>query len=550
MGGRDNLFQVLRCREGKLTDKNKVLLIIMDGWGLTPIEEGNAPLLAKTPNLDYVYNKYPKAPISASGLEVGLNRGEMGNSEVGHLNLGTGRVVWESLPRIDYAIEKGEFNDNKNLNEILQRSKGKKLHLIGLLSSGGVHSHWHHVYSLLEAAKKAKVERVYIHAMTDGRDTQPERAKAEFEEFEKRLEKLKIGKIASVIGRYYGMDRDNRWERTERAYRLIANGLGTEFSSSSEAINQNYKNKKADEFLEPAIIDKEGIVESGDGVVFFNFRADRMRQLVSAFYDHDFHHFKRVTIAPLNIIAMMKYDDKIKIPTIFNSLDIEGSLAEKISIHNFSQAHIAETEKYPHVTYFFNGGKESKFSGETRKMIPSPAVSTYDKKPEMSAEEVSVEVVKAIENGHDFVVVNFANGDMVGHTGILKAAIVACETVDKVVGKVLESASKNKYKTIITADHGNCEVMIDPVSKGECKEHSTSPVPFIFLDFEKMPYNIDVGNGEIGISREDYLLYCAESPVGVLSDVTVTVLNLMGIRKPNEMSGTNLVDAIGPIEEK
>lgn len=517
----------------------------MDGWGMTPIKEGNAPLLARTPNLDYIYKKYPKALISASGLEVGLNRGEMGNSEVGHLNLGTGRVVWESLPRIDYAIEKGEFDDSKEIKKILEKSEGGKLHLVGLLSSGGVHSHMNHVYSLLKTVKKMGVKEVYIHAITDGRDTKPERAIVELKEFEDKLNKMKIGKIATIVGRYFAMDRDNRWDRTEKAYKLLANGLGDQYEDVSDALESNYKNKKTDEFLEPSVIDKNGIVRSGDSIVFFNFRADRMRQIVSAFYDHDFHHFKRATITPLNIITMMEYDKQMKIPTIFNNLDVEGSLAEKISINNFKQFHVAETEKYPHVTYFFNGGREDVFPGETRAMVPSPKVDTYDLKPEMSADEIADKVVEATNKLNDFVVVNFANGDMVGHTGILEAGIKACEAVDKAVDKVIKSASKNKYKVIITSDHGNCEAMIDAITKEGCKEHSTSPVPFVFLDFKKIPYNVNVGNSESTLSQEEYLSYCAESPIGVLSDVTVSVLSLMGIKKPKEMSGTDLTDAIG-----
>lgn len=517
----------------------KVLLIILDGWGISPIKTGNAPLLAKTPTLDYVYANFPKTAIAASGLEVGLNRGEMGNSEVGHLNLGTGRVVWESLPRIDSAIESGDFGENENLKKFFEKAK-QKIHLVSLVSSGGVHSHIRHLVAVLEEAKKHHQKDVYIHFISDGRDTAPEAALGFAQELEKDISDIGVGKIATLIGRYYAMDRDKRWERTEKAYNLLVKGEGKKSANITEAIRENYKEKKSDEFFEPYILNENGLICEGDSVFFLNFRADRMRQISSAFHTKYFDGFP-VTDLKLDILAMTEYDKMVELPVVFTPINLSDTLADLLEKENIAQCHIAETEKYPHVTYFFNGGREKPHKGEEQVMVPSPHVATYDLKPQMSAYEVSEAVVKAVSVSVPFIVVNFANGDMVGHTGDLKATITACETVDECLGKVLEQAYAEKYKVIITADHGNCEMMVDPATGDVDKEHTTNPVPLVFLDFANKNYNIVEGQS---YSEEENMMYFSATPAGVLSDVAPSVLSLLGLVKPGQMNGSDLINNI------
>lgn len=524
------------------TEKNKkVLLIILDGWGLSPMVEGNATLIAKTPTLDYLYATHPKISLSASGLEVGLNRGEMGNSEVGHLNIGTGRVVWESLPRIDYAIESGSFAQNPVLTKSLESASQGRLHLVGLVSSGGVHSHIRHVFSLLQAAKDFRVPEVFVHLITDGRDTPPNSAPMFIKELEDEMKKLGVGKIATLIGRYFAMDRDKHAERTQAAYNLFTKGEGKSCSSAQEAISDSYRNGKGDEFVEPFVINPNGLIGDEDSIIFFNFRADRMRQLTEAFITSNFQNFTIGSSSEQKIVSMTQYEKSYNIPVLFDPVDLHNCLADVLDYYGKTQYHIAETEKYAHVTYFFNGGREDMHKGEVQLMIQSPRVATYDLQPEMSAPAVATKVIEAMYSNADFIVVNFANGDMVGHTGVLEAGVKACETVDMCLAQVLGKASEMGYNCIVTADHGNCEMMIDPVTHLPSTEHSTSPVPFVFMDFEKIPFS---SQASYSFSRDDLIQYSAEPYRGVLSDLSATVLGIMGIPKPPEMEGINLVERI------
>ena len=513
----------------------------MDGWGLSPLIDGNATIIAKTPVLDYLYSSYKRASISASGLEVGLNRGEMGNSEVGHLNIGTGRVVWESLPRIDYTIESGSFFTNQVLFNNFKSASNGRLHLIGLVSSGGVHSHIRHLFALLKAAKENHLQQVFVHFISDGRDTPANVAETFVKSLEEEMKKQGIGKIATIIGRYFAMDRDKHADRTTKAYDLFTKGTGQQYSSAEEAIKSNYQNGKSDEFIEPCLIDPEGVIGPDDAVILFNYRADRMRQLTEAFITQNLQNFTLDATPSSRIISMTQYEKSYTIPVLFEPVDLRNCLADVLEFYGKTQHHIAETEKYAHVTYFFNGGREDLHQKEVQTMVKSPKVPTYDLKPEMSAYEVADKTIEAIDNDGDFIVVNFANGDMVGHTGILDAAVLACETVDKCLAKVLAKASQKGYNCIVTADHGNCEIMIDPATKQPSKEHTTSPVPFVFMDFTAQPF---MQNASYSFTLEDMMAYSAEPYRGVLSDISPTVLGLMGIEKPSEMEGINLVERI------
>lgn len=517
-----------------------MLLVILDGWGLSPIERGNATIAAKTPVLDSIYANYPKIAIAASGLEVGLNRGEVGNSEVGHLNLGSGRVVWESLPRIDYDIEEGGFGNNKSLTEVMEKASKSRLHLIGLVSYGGVHSHLRHLEALLNLAKKKDIKEVYIHFIADGRDTPPEKAREIARELQEKLQKIGVGKYATLVGRYYAMDRDQHWQRIQKAYDLMTAGKGAEFKDINAAIEANYKKKITDEFIEPAVLDKNGLVKSGDAIIFFNFRADRIRELTEAFFDQDFNGFKRSLIPNLSVITMTQYDKRFNLPVVFEPIEVKNSLADVLENRGSTQLHIAETEKYPHVTYFFNGGREEPHRSEEQIIVPSPDVATYDMKPEMSAGELTEKVVLELKK-NDFILINYANGDMVGHTGSFKAAVAACEFIDQCLGKLLTAASNAGFHTIITADHGNCEVMINPATGGADKEHTTSSVPFVYLDFLTRAF--DIRNLK-PISKEEMVQYSLQPTVGVLSDVAPTILSIMGIDKPPEMVGVNLTETM------
>ena len=447
----------------------KILLCIMDGIGITKEKKYNAVYNAKTPTLDKLWNSYPTCFLEASGVEVGLPKGQMGNSEVGHTNIGAGRIVYQSLELINSKIKDKSFYSNEEFLQVINHVKNNnsKLHLIGLLSDGGVHSHINHLFGLLEIAKKENVDNVYIHIFTDGRDVSPTSGIKYIEELEKKIKTLGIGKIASISGRYYGMDRDNRWDRIEKSYKVL-----TEETSIRE-VKKYWKESHAkgitDEFIEPSSTCEGGIIENNDGVIFFNFRPDRLRELASALTNKDYECFDRKIIDNLKVVTMMSVSDTVLCPSAFNIQKLDNTLGEYISSLGLSQLRIAETEKYAHVTYFMNGGIDRIYDKEKRILVPSPKVATYDKDPKMSANMITASLIKEIsENKEDLVVLNFANGDMVGHTGNYEAALTAVETVDACIEKILENISLDEYTLIVTADHGNCEVM---KNKDGIKQH-------------------------------------------------------------------------------
>ncbi len=504
----------------------------MDGWGWREEKEGNAILLAGTPNLDALRENYPFTLLKASGEAVGLPEGQMGNSEVGHLNIGAGRIVYQDLTRINLAIKDGSFFENPVLKEAFKRAKetGGKVHLLGLVSDGGVHSHIEHLYALLEFAKREGLcDRTYVHAFTDGRDTPPTSGLKYIRALLAKMAELSCGKIASISGRYYAMDRDKRWERTALAYEALVLGKGLKAPDPVKAIEEAYARGETDEFIKPTVIVSNGkpvaTIDDGDVVIFFNFRADRARQLTRALTDPNFKEFPREKFPKLAyFVCMTLYDETFDLPVAFPPVHLKNIWGEVVSKAGLYQFRIAETEKYAHVTYFFNGGEEKPFPLEERKLIPSPRdVPTYDLKPEMSAYEVTEEVISRIKTGkYRFIVMNYANGDMVGHTGVLEAAIKAVKVVDECVGKVLEAWRKytDRAPAIVTADHGNCEMMIDPETGEPFTAHTANPVPFYLVDDRFK-----------GASLEK----------GILADIAPTGLYLMGLEIPQEMTGKILL---------
>lgn len=509
-----------------------VALIILDGWGIREMEHGNAVAQANTPNFDRWLRTVERVVVDASGEAVGLPDGQMGNSEVGHLNLGAGRVVYQDLTRINLAIRDGSFFANPTLNESMARAKasGKKVHVIGLLGEGGVHSYMGHLFAILKQAELSGVEPI-IHLITDGRDTPPESAMGFATQVEAYL-KDHPGTVASISGRYYTMDRDKRWPRTELGYRVITHHEGyldegatarRTASSATEALRASYAAGVTDEFVLPVAIEVGGrnvTIESGDTLVFYNFRADRMRQIVTSFAFPAFDGFERAYIPDLDIVTMTSYDASYPVKVMFPDVDITNPLAEVISNQGLKQFHAAETEKYAHVTYFFNGGRETPFDGEERHLEPSPKVATYDLQPEMSANQLTDAVVRRIEtHDDDFILVNFANPDMVGHTGVLAAAIRAVETVDACAGRLVQAVNRKGGVALVTADHGNCERMVNEVTGEPHTYHTTQPVS-LFV---------------IGDRYFDVL------PRGILADVAPTVLDLLGVAQPNEMTGRSLI---------
>lgn len=506
--------------------KRPQVLMILDGWGLNPSCEGNAVCQARTPRLDQLFRDYPSTRIGASGLDVGLPAGQMGNSEVGHLNIGAGRIVYQDLTRITRAIEEGDFFTNPVLNDALDkiRAAGGKLHLMGLLSDGGVHSHNTHLYALVDLARRQGIGDVCIHAFLDGRDTPPQSGAGYLAELEGRLVELGLGRTATVIGRFYAMDRDNRWDRVEQAYQAMTEGVGPVFSGSVEAIEQAYASGQTDEFVEPCVIARSpaGTVDDGDGIIFFNFRADRAREITRAFTECDFTGFPRNKSPRLaSYVCLTEYDASFDLPVAFPPESYRNILGEVIATAGLRQLHIAETEKYAHVTFFFNGGNETPFPGEDRVLIPSPKeVKTYDQKPAMSAPAVAGEMVGRVGSGvYDFIVLNFANPDMVGHSGILPAAVAAMEAVDTCVGQVVDAVLAAGGSLLVTADHGNCEQMVDGNGKPHTA-HTTNPVPLILVDPDRRHARL----------RE-----------GILADLAPTLLDLMGLAKPAEMTGRSLI---------
>jgi 2,3-bisphosphoglycerate-independent phosphoglycerate mutase len=506
-----------------------VLLVVMDGWGVSERKDANAIALARIPVFNGLMKKYPNATLGASGEDVGLPDGQMGNSEVGHLNLGAGRVVYQEYTRINRSIRNGEFQRNPVILDAMRAagSDGRAIHLFGLVSDGGVHSHQEHLYALVRMAKGLGLSRIFVHAFMDGRDTPPKSGAGYLASLEAELSSIGAGKVATVSGRYYAMDRDNRWDRVEKAWRALVEGEGRKCLSSSDAMKAAYGAGETDEFVVPTVITEAGrpvgSVRDGDSVLVFNFRPDRMRELTSAFTRDGFSGFKRGGTPRLGAYACMtQYDEKLNLPVAFPPHNLDNLLAQVLSGRNLSQLRIAETEKYAHVTYFFNGGEEKVYPGEDRILIPSPKeVATYDLKPQMSAPEVTETLLRRISQGnHDFILVNYANADMVGHTGILKAAISAVETVDECLGRILSAATARGYRTLVTADHGNAEQMIDYKTGQPHTAHTCNPVPVILVD--------DSRTG--GRLRK-----------GMLADVAPTVLDLMGIPKPAEMEGSTLL---------
>ena len=511
-----------------------ILLTVLDGWGYRAETRGNAIALARKPAYDALLQKFPNTLVHTSGPAVGLPEGQMGNSEVGHLNIGAGRVVHMDITRLDQMIQRGELWRQPLLLEAMARGRERQLHLMGLVSDGGVHSQLEHLIALVRMAAEEKVERVFIHAFTDGRDTPPTSGVDYLQRLEQKLRQYGTGRIATVIGRYYAMDRDNRWERIERAYRAMVHGYALHQDSSPiAALRQSYERGITDEFVEPIVITQGmrhgqsgvpvGKIQDDDAVIFFNFRADRARQITRALVEPGFDRFADAK-RPRNVlfVAMTQYEKSWPwLRYILSPEKLEHILAQVFAEQNLRNLRCAETEKYAHVTYFFNGGVEKPFGGEERVLVPSPKVATYDLKPEMSAEGITDAVVKAIEKGEfDAIIMNYANADMVGHSGKLEAAIKAVEAVDAGLGRIYQAMKPRGGAWIITADHGNAETMIDPVTGGPHTYHTTNPVPFILA------------------SGQDHI---ALRSGGALQDIAPTVLALMGTERPREMTGQDLV---------
>jgi 2,3-bisphosphoglycerate-independent phosphoglycerate mutase len=505
--------------------RSSVALIVLDGWGYRPEKEGNAIALANTPIWDKLWARQPKTLLEASGLRVGLPEGQMGNSEVGHLNLGAGRVVMQDLVRISQAIKDGSFFQNPALVAACRSVKQKNatLHLMGLTGAGGVHAIDQHLIALLQLAARERVGRVVVHAFTDGRDTLPRSGYRYMEELLAQMQRIGSAKIASVSGRYYAMDRDKRWPRTELAYRAIVNGTGPAASDPLGVIRKAYDSGVTDEFIVPATIVENGgpvgAMRDGDSVICFNYRADRMRQIVRAMTDPKFGGFDISNRPQVNVTTLTMYDRTFELPVAFERTSMARILAEVLSERGKTLLKTAETEKYPHVTYFFNGGVEAPFPCEDRVLIPSPKVATYDLQPEMSAIPLTDSLCAAIQKEeHDFVLCNFANADMVGHSGSIPATIKAVETVDGCLARILATADKVGMRVIVTADHGNAELMIDPETGGPHTAHTTNPVPFVVIDGKQH----DLRSG------------------GALCDVGPTILSMLGVDQPEEMTGRNL----------
>lgn len=507
-----------------MTNK-RVLLCIMDGWGIRKEANYNAIKQANTPNYDNFIAQMPNTTLHADGLSVGLPEGQMGNSEVGHLNIGAGRIVYQELTRINKAIEEKEFFKNEEfLNAINHVKKNNSaLHIYGLVSTGGVHSCLDHLKALIKMAYDNGLKEVYVHSFLDGRDTPPKSAYKFLEEIEKELQKYNLPPIASIIGRYWAMDRDKRWDRIQKAYDCLTLGEGIKETNSNEAINNSYKNDITDEFVEPTVISQRRI-EDNDAIIFFNYRPDRAREITRAFTQKDFDGFKRTKeIKNLYYVCMTQYDETFDAPVAFRPQTLVNILGDVLDDNNIKQFRTAETEKYAHITFFFNGGVEKEGKFETRALVNSPKVATYDLQPEMSAPMVCDNVLKALDDeSYGFILVNFANPDMVGHTGVMEAAIKAVETVDECVGKIAKKALENNVTMLITADHGNAEWMYNEQTHSPQTAHTTNVVPFIV------------------VSKDNYEL----NSTGALCDIAPTVLDILGIEKPSEMTGKSMIKAM------
>lgn len=502
--------------------RSKALLVILDGYGLAVDPSVSAIDKANKPFLDHLFNTYPNTHLLASGAQVGLPDGQFGNSEVGHLNIGAGRIVWQELSRINKAIENGSFFENKVLLDGIKQAQEKnKIHIFGLFSDGGVHSHNDHLFALLKLCKEHSIENVYVHAFTDGRDTSPTSGKEYATEFNEQAKHIGVGKLASVIGRYYAMDRDNRWERVQKAYNLLVKGSGEHFLNSDEAFEASYQKKITDEFIEPIVLDDsaDSRISKGDTVIFYNIRGDRAREITRSFTETGFNEFKIESDLEVNYISFTQYDETFEtVKVAYPPQNLENTLGEWVSKKGKTQFRIAETEKYPHVTYFFNGGIEVPNTGEDRLVVPSPKVATYDLQPEMSIKGVADALSKQLESEkYDLVVLNFANPDMVGHTGDMNAAIKAVEAVDEQLKLVIETANSHGYISLIIADHGNADCMIKEDGSPHTA-HTTAPVPAIIVNHPDNPEMIP----------------------GILADVAPTLLKFMGIEQPDEMTGKAL----------
>lgn len=502
--------------------KKPLILMILDGFGIAP-QEGNAIKAAKTPNIDKLFSQNALTQIGASGMDVGLPDGQMGNSEVGHTNIGAGRVVYQELTRITKSIQDGDFLENEALNHAMDNAlkNGTALHIMGLLSNGGVHSHITHMYGILEMAKKKGLEKVYVHAFLDGRDVPPSSGKDFVAECCEKMEEIGVGKIATVMGRYYAMDRDNRWDRVEKAYAAMVYGEGKHVCCPIQAVADSYKEEVTDEFVLPTVVEGGAPIQSGDSVVFFNFRPDRAREITRTLVDPAFDGFERKKgFFPLTFVCMTQYDATMpNVEVAFKPQSLKNTFGEYISDKGLTQLRIAETEKYAHVTFFFNGGVEKQYANEDRILVKSPAVATYDMQPEMSANEVTDKLVSAIESGkYDVIILNFANCDMVGHTGVFEAAVKAVEAVDSCVGRVTDAIAKMGGVALITADHGNADKMID--TDGEpFTAHTTNPVPFCVVGY---PCKLRTG--------------------GKLADIAPTMLEILGLEQPAEMTGKSIIE--------
>ncbi len=500
--------------------KKPLVLMILDGYGIAS-QEGNAIYAANTPNLDKIMETCDKTEIGASGMDVGLPDGQMGNSEVGHTNIGAGRIVYQELTRITKSIKDGDFFQNAALVKAIDnaKDKGTALHIMGLLSDGGVHSHNTHLYGILELAKKKGLSEVYVHAFLDGRDVPPSSGKDFVAELAKKCEEIGVGKIATVMGRYYSMDRDNRWERVEKGYNAMTINEGETSDCPVDAVAKSYETGVTDEFVLPTVTKDAKKMQDGDSVIFFNFRPDRAREITRAFVDGDFDGFKRDKL-DLFFVCMTQYDATMpNVEVAFKPQTLENTFGEYISSKGLTQLRIAETEKYAHVTFFFNGGVEKQYAGEDRVLVKSPSVATYDLQPEMSAYEVADKMVEAVKSGkYDNIILNFANCDMVGHTGIFKAAVEAVEAVDSCVGKVCEAVEEMGGIVLLTADHGNADKMYEADGVSPFTAHTTNPVPFVVIGKK-----------------------CSLREGGTLADIAPTMLKLLGLEQPAEMTGKSII---------
>ncbi|MBT6253722.1 2,3-bisphosphoglycerate-independent phosphoglycerate mutase [Candidatus Uhrbacteria bacterium] len=528
--------------EGAATKRPKPLvLLVLDGWGIAPDDAGNSITRAETPVMDSLIKSYPSMPIHANGAAVGLGWGDMGNSEVGHLTIGSGRVYYQSLPRIDRSIEQGDFYENEQVLKAIAHVKktGGTLHIAGCMSEGRVHAYSAHCYVLMEMAKQNELKDVAIHAFLDGRDTLYNAGYGSIEELIGKFDEIGVGRLATMSGRHFAMDRDNKWDRIQKAYDAIVLGKGEMAKDPLQAIKDSYAKEVYDEQFVPTVITKGGkpvaTVKDGDAFIFFNFRPDRARQLTRALVMPTFEGFERDYIPNMLMVTMMKYESGLPVEIAFGPEVITKGLSEVIANTGLTQLHVSETEKYAHVTFFFNGTREDPFPGEEREVVPSPKVASYDEVPQMSAAGVTDKILKSVKSGeHDVIIVNYANADMVAHTGNFDATVEACQVVDAAVGRVVDAVLAKQGVVLITADHGNAEEVSNLTTGDVDKEHSTNPVPFIIIGNEfagQQALAGDIPGGDLSLI----------SPVGVLADVAPTILHILGIPKPQGMTGQTLI---------